>query len=426
MSKIKYKKLSTITLPPISGNRPPGGVNSSDDGIPSFGGENILMNGGVLYDDVKTIPIQFYKYMPKGKLEKHDVLINKDGAQTGKLGIYNGYYSQAAINEHLFILRIINKEMVDPIYMYYALLLPETKLQIDRRITGSAQPGINSSFAHHVQIPFYSFIKQQKIARILSTTDKAIEKTEAIIQKYQQIKQGLMHDLFTRGVTPDGKLRPTREQAPGLYKQTPIGWIPTEWDTDSIANLFFIQLGKMLSKKAKSGKHSAHYLGNKNVQWDTVELTKLETMDFIPSERDKYNLKLLDLLVCEGGDVGRTAMWRGELPNCYYQKAIHRLRAKNKRIKPELMLRFMRYAKNRGFFTNYTSQTSIAHLTQEKLEKVTVCIPSQKEQNQLVSIFNSIDQKIDFEIAYKEELETQRIGLMHDLLTGTVKVTVDE
>lgn len=71
--------------------------------------------------------------------------------------------------------------------------------------------------------------EQQRIAEILSTIDQAIEKTEALIHKYQQIKAGLMHDLFTRGLTAVGKLRPPREQAPELYQETPIGWIPKEW-----------------------------------------------------------------------------------------------------------------------------------------------------------------------------------------------------
>ena len=57
-----------------------------------------------------------------------------------------------------------------------------------------------------------------------------IEQTETLIAKYQQIKAGLMHDLFTRGVTPDGKLRPTRAEAPQLYQESPLGWIPKEWE----------------------------------------------------------------------------------------------------------------------------------------------------------------------------------------------------
>lgn len=82
---------------------------------------------------------------------------------------------------------------------------------------------------HLIRIPVNKSV-QCKIAQILSTIDQAIEKTESLIHKYQQIKAGLMHDLFTRGLTADGKLRPHREQAPELYQETPIGWIPKEWE----------------------------------------------------------------------------------------------------------------------------------------------------------------------------------------------------
>ncbi len=73
-------------------------------------------------------------------------------------------------------------------------------------------------------------LRQNKaIASILSSIDRAIASTEALIEKYQHIKAGLMHDLFTRGIGADGKLRPPREQAPELYRESAIGWIPKEW-----------------------------------------------------------------------------------------------------------------------------------------------------------------------------------------------------
>ena len=78
---------------------------------------------------------------------------------------------------------------------------------------------------------------QKKIGAILNVIDQTIEKTEALIEKYQQIKAGLMHDLFTRGIGADGKLRPSREQAPELYQETPIGWIPKVWKYDFLENV---------------------------------------------------------------------------------------------------------------------------------------------------------------------------------------------
>ncbi len=229
MSDVHYAPLSSVLLPPISGSRPAGGVSSDTEGVPSIGGENIVVSGGMTYDELKRIPSSFFKFMPKGRLQRDDVLINKDGAQTGKVGFYDGVFEEAAVNEHVFILRSRDPGALDQHYLYYCVLLPGTRNKIERRITGSAQPGLNSQFVKAVDIPLQPLTKQRKIAAILSGIDTAIEKTEALIAKYQEIKAGLMHDLFTRGVLPNGQLRPPREQAPDLYQETAIGWIPREW-----------------------------------------------------------------------------------------------------------------------------------------------------------------------------------------------------
>ena len=73
--------------------------------------------------------------------------------------------------------------------------------------------------------------EQRRIATILSSVDDAIEKTRAIIDQVQVVKRGLMQDLLTRGVAADGGVRPPREDAPQLYKDSPLGWIPTAWET---------------------------------------------------------------------------------------------------------------------------------------------------------------------------------------------------
>ena len=231
-------------------------------------------------------------------------------------------------------------------------------------------------------------------------------------------------DLFTRGVTPDGHLRPTREQAPDLYKPSPLGWIPREWEVVRIADAFDIQLGKMLNKLAKTGKLSAPYVGNRAVQWDYVDCSAVEEMDFTSAERQKFILLPNDLLVCEGGDVGRTAMWRGEIENCYYQKAIHRLRPKSFRALPSYMLRFMKFARDAGYFREFTSQSSIAHLTQEKLGSIDMQLPPSDEQYRIADRLDAHDDVLQTEQSKLAKLHQQKHGLMHDLLTGRVRVPV--
>lgn len=120
---------------------------------------------------------------------------------------------------------VVPKPTIDARWLYYSLDAYDlTKLN-----EATGVPSINRDWLY--RILFYRPLcsEQRHIAEILRTLDETIEQTEALIAKYQQIKAGLMHDLFTRGVTLDGRLRPPRDEAPQLYKQCPFGWIPKEW-----------------------------------------------------------------------------------------------------------------------------------------------------------------------------------------------------
>lgn len=145
-------------------------------------------------------------------------------------------------------------------------------------------------------------------------------------------------------------------------------------------------------------------------------------MDFSDEERAKFSLESGDLLVCEGGEVGRTAIWRGELSECYFQKAIHRLRPKDGLMVPEFMLAFMVQAAVRNAWQNLISQTSISHLTQEKLAMLLVTRPSLEEQNRIASVIGSHDRLISSEQSELSKLRHLKSGLMTDLLEGRVRV----
>ncbi|AYL68897.1 restriction endonuclease subunit S [Citrobacter werkmanii] len=310
--------------------------------------------------------------------------------------------------------------IADTKFLSYAIL--NNIGYLHRRSQGSTFLAITGSDLRSLPVPKFNYRTQHKISLILQSIDKVIDKTETLIQKYYNIRNGLMHDLLTRGIDDNGKLRPVRELQPSLYKETHIGWIPANWSVKKIGEVFNIQLGKMLSRASKSGVNEFPYLGNKNVQWGKIEVGNLQTMNFNPLERDKFKLLPGDILVCEGGDVGRSAIWNNEIDECFYQKALHRLRTINNEVLPEYMLRFMLYAKNNGFFNNYTSQTSIAHLTQEKLSEIYVFYPKAVEQAMLVERFDAIDKKIEGELSVLEILKKKRNGLMYDLLTGKVPV----
>src|SRR5690606_38907361 len=102
MSEWTTKTIRQIVRHPISGSRPRGGVNAETKGIPSLCGENIFSAGGMTYANLYRVPMAFYRSMPKGRLQPMDVLINKDGAQTVKVGLYRGDFAEACVNEHIF------------------------------------------------------------------------------------------------------------------------------------------------------------------------------------------------------------------------------------------------------------------------------------------------------------------------------------
>ncbi|WP_237673401.1 restriction endonuclease subunit S [Vreelandella profundi] len=307
---------------------------------------------------------------------------------------------------------IVKDKTVSPDYVYQNL---DSRYEELRAASGgSGRAGLNLAIIGEQQVMLPPLPEQQKIAAILSSVDEVIEKTRAQTDKLKDLKTGMMQELLSKGI---GHTE---------FKDSPVGQIPIGWEFDLVGNLFQIQLGKMLSKTAKIGKTPLPYLGNKNVQWGKVDTTDLETMDFSDRERNKFSLKFGDLLICEGGEVGRSAIWKGEIENCYYQKAIHRLRPVNAAYEPRLLLEYMRYAKARNLLADFISQTSIAHLTKEKLAAVPVPVPPMVEQRQIVELFTSIDTRIDTLTGKLQKISNLKKALMQDLLTGKVRVKIEE
>lgn len=114
------------------------------------------------------------------------------------------------------------------------------------------------------------------------------------------------------------------------------------------------------------------YLGNKNVQWGYFDLENIGEMNFSDEEFEKFRLKQGDLLVCEGGEVGRCAIWDSQINDCCYQKAIHRLRPLNKDIIPAYALEYLFWANTKGLFSSLTGHSTIAHLTAIKLKSLKI------------------------------------------------------
>lgn len=193
--------------------------------------------------------------------------------------------------------------------------------------------------------------------------------------------------------------------------------LPEGWKRKSVDDIFDVQLGKMLNKEAKEKYPQYNYLGNSNVLWGSFSMNKLNKMYFSEKERIKFRLKHGDILMCEGGEVGRCAIWKMEHSDIFFQKAIHRLRSKGN-VCPTFFQNFMQSISGTKLLDDYTTKTSIAHLTREKLLAIPILLPPLPEQKKIAAILSTWDRAIEGTEKLLANSQQQKKALMQQLLTG--------
>jgi len=208
---------------------------------------------------------------------------------------------------------------------------------------------------------------------------------------------------------------PALEQFRRLTAQTSLG---------RIGYRFQVQLGKMLDGKRTAGD-ARPYLRNANVHWDRLELDDLKEMAFTGAERIKFALTPGDLLVCEGGEPGRSAVWNSEIEDCYFQKALHRVRPYGT-DSTRFLLWCLRDLADRGAFTSDGPGRYI-HLPAEQLRAVRVPLPAADEQARVASAVDATAQRsstIRIELQAMDRVLTEyRDALITEAVTGKLDVT---
>jgi type I restriction enzyme S subunit len=171
----------------------------------------------------------------------------------------------------------------------------------------------------------------------------------------------------------------------------------------------------MLSKKSKTGIGSRPYLRNKNVQWGRFDLSDVAEMDFSEDEFQKFRLRDGDLLVCEGGEVGRAAIWREAVPDCAFQKALHRIRTRDG-VTPEFIYYLLRHYGYSNAFERFVTGSTIRHLPQEDLRLLPVPLPPLPEQQRIVAVIEEQFSRLDAATASLERATRVSDRLVSSLL----------
>jgi len=320
---------------------------------------------------------------------------------------------------------IANRD-TDPWFLYYQM----QRLKEDYRNfgIGSTFLEVSKKDTDRFLIDIPSYAEQQSIADILTTIDNLIDHTESLIAKYQSIKQGMMHDLFTRGVDANGRLRPPRDEAPELYKESALGWIPREWEV--------VQLSTAISSIDAGKSFESPDIPAAPGEWGVLKVSAVHPDGFRSIENKvitkeiyinaKYQVLNGDLLITRANTpdlVGLSCIVENPRERLLLCDKTLRLKVNNSFNKKYIFYALQTDTMRIQIQISGTgSSGSMKNITQSDIYSLILSAPELKEQQHIQEALHHIDALIHSEKTHLHKINCLKLGLMHDLLTGTVRI----
>lgn len=320
----------------------------------------------------------------------------------------------------------VDHSAISPRWLVHILPGAASKVVTDTAVKGIT---LNKAKLRLLPLPLPPLPEQRRIAEILDTVDEAIRKTEEIIAKLERMKQGLLHDLLTRGIDENGELRDP-DRHPERFKESELGRVPKEWEVAQIHEVGSVQLGRQRSPRYEKGPHLRPYLRVANVFDGFIDYTDVLRMNFSLAEQEQYAVSQGDILLNEGQSielVGRCAIYDGP-PGLYcFQNTLVRFRPRSRKLDVHFARAvFKRWLDIGRFRTVARQTTSVAHLGAERFARMCFPLPSPLEQAGISRTLRQYDERVSVEARTANKLRLLKQALMNDLLTGKVRVPVSE
>jgi type I restriction enzyme, S subunit len=313
--------------------------------------------------------------------KKGDIIFARRRAYQRKLGVaeFDGICSA-----HAMVLRP-RTDVVLPEFLPFFM---QSDLFMNRAVeisVGSLSPTINWKTMAVQQFVLPPLEEQRLILQILEAIENHIECLSSAVVAGEKLYASILLDSF---------------QNLDHYKKRRVD------------DCYEIQLGKMSSEKARTGGNPQTYIKNNNVLWGRFDFTELPQMSFDEREIRKYELRIGDLLVCEGGEIGRAAIWQDDISGMLYQKALHRLRPRTKSDITLFMFHYLRYCANRGILDGVATGTTIRHLPVEQLSQLSLPFPPKNIQERIAGILSGIaDGNTSLNIRVKTAMRLKSMAL---------------
>lgn len=367
-------ELLTDVAKVIMGQSPPSSTyNTVGQGLPFYQGKTD-------FGDMYPTP-RVYCTEPSRIAEAGDILISV----RAPVGPTNISREKSAIGRGLSVIRV--GENLDRDFLLYFLRFYEPELA--KAGTGSTFAAIAREDLETIKIPLPPLTEQKRIASLLARADRLRHLRRTAHELGESLLQSVFLEMFGHVRVNDKK-----------------------WELAKFEDICESRLGKMLDDKKQTGKHKRQYLRNFNVQWFRFDLSDVAEMDFDEKDRKEFRLQDGDILMCEGGEVGRCAIWKNQIEECYFQKALHRVRPNPELVKSEYLVHLFWWLAQTGGLGDFTSQVTIAHLTGEKLKELVIPVPPLNLQEE----FAGVVARVESLRGRMSEGERQVDGLFESLL----------
>lgn len=313
-------------------------------------------------------------------------------------------------------------------WLSYVLRGASARAHIDIHATGTSgsMKNLPKSGLLSLPIAYPSLPEQVAMAGVLDTLDTTIRQTEAIIEKLKQVKQGLLHDLLTRGIDANGELRPPQREESNLYKHSPLGRIPKDWRVEALS---------ACTEKITDRDHTTPVYMNEGVLMvSPVNLFEDEGIDFSSAKRitarahqinrKKTDLETGDLIIHRiGAGLGRVRLISSRMPPFSILHSMAQIRPRPDAAISEFLLWGLRDHRVQLQIELGTQSIGVPDLGLDKIGSMLVVVPPLLEQKEIAERMAVQQESIEWNRAQLSKLSGLKSGLMDDLLTGRVRVS---
>lgn len=381
------------------------------EGVPYIGA-NAIKNSRICFSEVKYLTKERALKFKKGVAKNNDVLFAHN-ASVGPVALLNTDLDFVILSTTLTYYRC-NEGKVKPKYLLYYMqtgIFANQYRRIMGQTTRNQVPITMQREFKHIIPPIK---EQEKIASILSTIDEQIDNVDALIEKNKELKKGLMQTLLTKGI---GHTK---------FKKTEIGEIPEEWEVSNLTNI--VDIKGRVGWKGYTKKDLVEFgplaIGamhiNSNNKLDLSEPVYLSKKKY--EESPEIMVSKDDIILAQRGSLGKVVLIEKEIGEATINPSM--VLIKNIKINSRYLYYFLCSEYIQKVIFKETSQTSIPMISQEQIGKFKIIIPTIKEQEKIASILSEVDKKIEEYENKKQKLEKLKKGLMQQLLTGMIRVTV--